>query len=207
MHSARKLKSVLAAVPAVSIEQCFYRSVKDASLHKYSPPKPLYALGPGTAGARYTPVGGRHVSYVSDRPLTTLCEVAGIASSLLQAGAVLPYPLTIYSIKVKLKHVLDLTDPVNCKALGTTIKELDGPWEQQMKNGDPVLTHILASAAYATGRFQGMKFSSHEDPSTTNLMIWAETVKYPCFVEVLDSTGQMADRIPKSRKATAKKPP
>jgi RES domain-containing protein len=207
MHAAKKLKSILASVPAISIEQCFYRSVKNASLHNYNPPKPLYALGPGNEGARYTPVGGPPCLYVSAKPLTTLCEVAGIASSLLEAGAVLPYPLTLYSVKVKLKYVLDLADPEVCKALGTTLQELDGSWEQQLKNSVPVPTHILASAAHASGRFQGIKFVSHEDPTTINLMIWTETIRYPCYVEVQDSTGQMADRIPKSRKTSGKRPP
>jgi len=52
---------------------------------------------------------------------------------------------------VQLKHVLDLTDKA-VGALGTTFAELDTPWEEQMKNGKFVPTHVLAVAAHDSGR-------------------------------------------------------
>jgi RES domain-containing protein len=199
MHSPKKLASVLAKLPPISVSQSFYRSVNHASLHKCVPPKPLYALGPGLEGSRYTPKGGPPCLYVSAKPLTTLCEVAGIASALLDAGAIIQQPLTLYAIRVQLKHVLDLTDNSVVEALGTTFAELDAPWEEQIRNSKPVPTHVLAIAAHNSGRFQGIRFFSHEYPGTVNLAIWTNTVKRPSFIEVIDASGELSDRLPKPR--------
>ena len=72
---------------------------------------------------------------------------------MLDAGVIIQQPLTLYAIKVHLRHVLDLTDKAVVDALGTTFTELDGAWEEHMINGKPVPTHVLAVAAHDSGQF------------------------------------------------------
>ena len=83
MYAQKKLSTVLATIPTISIHQSFYRSVDNASFYEYDPPQPLYGLGLGITGARFTPKNGPPALYVSEQPLTTLCEASGIAASLL----------------------------------------------------------------------------------------------------------------------------
>ncbi|MBX9950344.1 MAG: RES domain-containing protein [Candidatus Obscuribacterales bacterium] len=203
MHSEDVLADVLANLPAVPINGTYHRSVANASLYrKGRKPKLLFSLGAGMNGARFTPKGGPPCLYVSAQPVTTLSEVSGIASSLVLAGLVaIPQPTTAFSMNVNLhRGILDLTNTDNLDKLGTTLAELDGPWEEQMKNGEPVPTQDLAKAVYESKRFQGLQFFSHEAPGQVNIMIWTETVKAPSVVEVIDGSGKLADRIPKIRK-------
>ncbi|MBY0548046.1 MAG: RES domain-containing protein, partial [Candidatus Obscuribacterales bacterium] len=154
------MADVLANLPAVPINGTYHRSVANASLYrKGRKPKLLFSLGAGMNGARFTPKGGPPCLYVSAKPVTTLSEVSGIASSLVHAGVAIPQPTTAFSMSVNLhRGILDLTNAAILDALGTNLAELDGPWEEQMKNGDPVPTQILATAVYESKRFQGLRF-------------------------------------------------
>lgn len=202
MHPPDDLAVVLATLPAIPTNGTYHRSVANASLYrKGRKPKLLFSLGAGMNGQRFTPKGGPPCLYVSAQPVTTLSEVSGIASSLVLAGVAIPQPTTAFSMNVNLhRGILDLTDAAILDALGTNLAELDGPWEEQMKNGDPVPTQILAKAVYESKRFQGLRFFSHEAPGQVNVMIWTESIKAPSVVEVIDGSGKLADRIPKLRK-------
>jgi RES domain-containing protein len=202
MHSPDILAAVLRTLPAVPMSGTYHRSVANASLYQgRRKPKYLYALGPGREGARYTPKGGPPCLYVSAEPVTTLSEAAGIASSLVLAGIAIPQPTSAFSMTVDLhRGLLDLTDPNVLAQLGTDLTELDGPWEKQVLNGDPVPTQILAIAAYDSKCFQGIRFYSHEDPGKVNIVIWTETVKAPSAVAVIDSSGAKIERIPRIHK-------
>jgi RES domain-containing protein len=196
------LAKVLAHLPAIPIAGTYHRSVANASLYrKRHKTKLLFSLGPAITGARFTPIGGPPCIYASKHPATTLSEASGIASSLFHAGIAIPQPTTAFSMEVIL-HLgfLDLTDTANLDKLGTNLEELNGNWNEQMKNGLPVPTQILVTAIYDSKRFQGLQFFSHEAPDQINIMIWTETVKSPSSIEVIDSSGQLADRIPKIRK-------
>jgi RES domain-containing protein len=202
MHSPDILAAVLSTIPAVPINGTYHRSVANASLYQgRRKPKYLYALGSGREGARYTPKGGPPCLYVSAEPITTLSEAAGIASSLVLAGIAIPQPMSAFSMKVDLHQgLLDLTDASVLTQLGTDLGELDGPWEQQALNGEPVPTQILSIAAHASSRFQGIRFYSHEDPGKINIVIWTETVKAPSAVAIVDSSDTVTERIPRLRK-------
>ncbi|MBP6745838.1 RES family NAD+ phosphorylase [bacterium] len=202
MHAPNILATVLASLKAIPIEATFHRSIANAVLYrKGRKPKLLFALGAGANGARFTPVGGPPCLYVSAKPITTISEATGIASSLIAAGQAIPQPHTAFSMRVKLhRGVIDLTDETTILELGSCAAELDGDWLEQMRSEEPILTQILATAIYESNRFQGIRFFSHGDPGQINLMIWTKKVKAPSFVEVIDSSSVLADRIPKLRK-------
>ncbi|MBP9093444.1 RES family NAD+ phosphorylase [bacterium] len=202
METPDILATVLLTLPAVPINSTYHRSVANASLYQgRRRPKYLYALGPGREGARFTPKGGPPCLYVSAEPVTTLSEATGIASALVLAGLAIPQPMSSFSMTVYLhRGLLDLTDTEVLAKLGTDLTELDGPWEQQVINGDPVPTQILATAAYASKRFQVIRFYSHEDPGKVNIVIWTEMVKSPSAVVVIDGTSTINERIPRIHK-------
>ena len=138
--------------------------------------------------------------YVAEHQYTALAEVDhSITSSLRKSGRITPSPpLTIYAIHVKLNRVLDLADKAVVDALGTNFAELKEAWAQQMKNGDPVPTHILAEAVYDSHRYQAIRFLSVEHKGGINLVVWTRKIRKPCFVEVYDPSSRLAARIPKS---------
>jgi hypothetical protein len=115
---------------------------------------------------------------------------------LLEAGVIIKRPLITYAIKVKLKHVLDLTDRAIIETLGTTFEELNGPWKEQLKNKKPVPTHILAHIAHKVDRFEGIKFRSHDQPRVANLLVWTDNIKSSSYIEVLDDTKTLWARLP-----------
>ena len=93
MLSGNKLRMALAAAPTIALDGYFYRSVEEASLHKFDPPQPLYALGPGLSGQRFTPPGGPPALYVAEQQYTALVESTHlITSSLREAGLVAHSP-------------------------------------------------------------------------------------------------------------------
>jgi RES domain-containing protein len=202
MHSADILAAALKAIAPVPINGTFHRAVANAALYQgRRKPKYLYSLGPGRSGARYSPIGGPPCLYVSEEPVTTLSEAGGIASSLVRAGIAIAQPTTAFSMNVNLhRGALDLTDAGVVEQLGTSFIELDGPWEQQALTGGPIPTQDLGIEAYATKRFQGILFFSHEDPGKKNLVIWTATIKSPSVVTVIDSSNATTERIPRVRR-------
>lgn len=201
MHDERTLKAALRELPNPGLTGYFYRAVAEAALHRFDPPQPLYALGPGTGGQRFTPPGGPPALYVAENQGTALVEhTHAITSGLRAAGLLLPAPpVVLYGIEVRLVHILDLTNRTVLEALDTDEAELKGPWAQQLKNGDLVPTHILASAAYDSHRFQAIRYPSAEVIDGVNLVVWTRKVRTPCYLEVYDPTGRLAARIPRRR--------
>jgi len=82
MHDRAKLQAVLAKLKANPIKGIFYRSVPAGALFKFDPPQPLWSLGPGMSGQRFTPIGGPPALYVAESPQTTLYEGNALAASL-----------------------------------------------------------------------------------------------------------------------------
>lgn len=202
MHQKAQLAKILAILPNPSLSRYFYRSVDNSAMHSTKPPNPLYSLGPGVRGQRYTPIGGPPALYVSNKPYTAFAEGTHSITSSLSQTIVPPAPVIVYAIQVNLKHILDLTDKNVLNALGTTIEELQGPWADQVVNGVDVPTHLLAGTVHKTHRFQGMLFNSKEHPEGINLIIWTNKVRSPSYVEVYDPTGKLAARIPKTQQKT-----
>jgi RES domain-containing protein len=196
MHAKAKLRKVLESIENPPISGWFYRAVKHSALYSNDPPNPLYSLGPGKTGQRFTPLGGPPALYVADKAYTAFAEgTHAITSSL--TGLIAPAePQVLFAIDVRLEHVLDLTEEKILIALGTSRGELQGPWEDQREAGLDVPTHDLAEAAYQSGRFHSMKFDSLQNPGNKNLIIWTERIEEPYYVEVYDPSKKLAARIP-----------
>lgn len=200
MHDKTKLREVLTKLSTPPIKGVFYRSVPAGALYKFDPPQPLWSLGPGKAGQRFTPIGGPPALYVAESPQTTLFEGNALAASLfahVSTRPAIPATVTI-SVRLDLRHVLDITDVSVRKALALTKDELFCPWKELMLKGLEVPTHTLADVAYGVTGLQGIRFPSNQDTAGVNLVIWPRKIKSPCYVEVEDPSGTLWQRIPKA---------
>jgi RES domain-containing protein len=200
MLEKRALRTEIARLTHPPVEGMFYRSIGAAALFALSPPQPLWSLGPGRSGQRFSPLGGPPALYVAAAPQTTLYEGNSLAATLFEGASARPsIPATVtISVRVRLEHVLDLTDKGVRRKLGLTSAELFCPWKELMLKGLEVPTHVLAEVTYEVPRLQGILFPSHQDTGGTNLIIWPRKVRSPYFVEVEDSSGMLWQRIPKT---------
>lgn len=160
---------------------------------------PLYTLGPGVNGQRFTPKGGPSALYVAEDPVTALAEYHRVERIVLVADPtyhMIANPTVHLNIQVNLDKVLDITDRSIQAALNTTTSELTGPWRKQMIMKSFCPTHVLADAVYANGNVQAMRYPSALAVNHANLIIWDERVQLPSTVTVKDSTGNLSARIP-----------
>jgi RES domain-containing protein len=159
-------------------------------------PEPLWPGGAKAFGGRFTPKGSFDTLYLSSESDTALLEVESIFKT--PKGAIVPgnkNPVTIVQVLGTLTAVLDLTDSQNAKHLKTDESELTGPWRTIT---DP-LTHRLGRAAEASGRILALKsFSAKNKHEGTIVAVFTDHLMRhgPSFVEVVDSTGKLNQRLP-----------
>jgi hypothetical protein len=102
-------------------------------------------------------------------------------------GLPLP-PTAVYSARVELRFIADLTDGRIRKTLGTTIKELTSPL--LYKSGDPPLpTHVLAKAIVMSRRFSAIRYPSARRRRGVCIAIFATILAPGEFLEVEDRSG------------------
>lgn len=199
MHPQNSLPAIIAGLPLIKLRKTLHRVVDSAALNSLSPMVPLYTLGPGRNGQRYTPRGGPNAIYAAEDQVTALAEYHQISRIALvegNASKTASNPTSNYAIEVSLTRVLDLSNPDIQQALGTSVKELTGPWRPQMIRGIFCPTHVIASAVFANGSIQAMRYPSARDSQFSCLIIWEDRIQDPSFIEVVDSSGILSARIP-----------
>lgn len=110
MHQQNSLKSVITKLPLVQAEKTLYRVVDSAALNSLTPVIPLFTLGPGRNGQRYTPKGGPNSIYAAEDLVTAFAEYNQIERSILADGStpIAPTnPTTQLTLSVNLIKVLD----------------------------------------------------------------------------------------------------
>lgn len=147
-------------------------------------------------GARFTPKRAFNTLYLASDVTTALLEVGAVfappGAPLLSSRR---NPLTLTQVEGALSAVLDLTDSAVQAAPATSDHELTGAW--RTLPSPP--THILATAAHASGRILAIR-----SPSSKYRGIGTITAVFtdlltgfrPSFLEVVDSTGRLAQRLP-----------
>lgn len=85
MYSAVDLPAIIKSLPLVHCKQTCYRIVDFATLTGFAPMVPLYTLGPGVNGQRYTPKGGPSALYVAEDPVTAQAEYHRVERVVLVA--------------------------------------------------------------------------------------------------------------------------
>ena len=133
MIAYQKLIEVLRLLPTVSYKGFLFRRVTLAALQSIQPYQFLYSLGAGREGARFTPKNGPSVLYLVDDELTAEAELkqGGFENFRKRATS----PSVIFSLRVSLKRILDLTDAKVVKNLGFLLLR----W---LPHGDSLTNHL-----------------------------------------------------------------
>ncbi|HEY9681046.1 MAG TPA: RES family NAD+ phosphorylase [Oculatellaceae cyanobacterium] len=203
MHPEAVLPDIIAGLPLREYTGLLHRLVDFATLTRYDPMMPLFTLGPGMNGQRYTPKGGPSALYAAEDVVTAHAEYHRLDRIVLVADQtfhLVANPTVALTIQVNLERVLDIADPAIQTALGTTATELTGPWRKQMIKKVFCPTQVLARAVYANGTIQGMRYPSARGVEFSNLIMWDERIAPPSFIEVRDTTGTLSARIPPKRR-------
>lgn len=66
MHPAADLPGIIAGLPLITYTGTLHRLVDFVALTGYDPITPLFTLGPGKKGQRYTPKGGPSALYAAE---------------------------------------------------------------------------------------------------------------------------------------------
>ncbi|HEY9773157.1 MAG TPA: RES family NAD+ phosphorylase [Planktothrix sp.] len=202
MLPATQLPAIITALPTIPYQRACHRIVDFAILTAFDPMMPLYTLGPGLNGQRYTPIGGPTALYVAEDLVTALAEYNRVERAVLVNDPTYQMkanPTVQLTIQTSLERVLDLTDPAVQTALNTSTTELTGPWRKQMIKKLFCPTHVLADAVYADGKIQAMRYPSARGTDRANLVIWDDRVQLPSTILIKDSTGTLSARIPAKR--------
>lgn len=200
MLAAKELRLALARMVVSRFEGLLCRAVHSGTLYGFShgklyTPRPLYNLGPPKNGARFTPKGGAPALYLAEDFETSLREYLELGKSArLAPRSATEGAIVCFTAKVRLEAVLDLTNSVVQRALGTDAHELRSPWRYRKKAGVPP-THRLGRAIAAARRFDAVRFKSSKGDGDC-FMILIETLAAPSFVEVNDPISLLTQRIP-----------
>ncbi|HMY01723.1 MAG TPA: RES family NAD+ phosphorylase [Candidatus Obscuribacter sp.] len=197
MHDALGIARALKRIAPVKYpERNLFRCVEMSALVGGANRRiqPLFDLGPGRSGQRFTPVGGPRALYVAEDPYTSYLESTGMFDSVADLAEKLADTQSTLQFRVQLEEVLDLTVADTMLELGTNQEELLASWEWQMATGARVPTQDLGAAAFASKRFQAIRFTSAKRADHANLVIFTDRVVAPAFVECTDSN--FPDRLP-----------
>jgi RES domain-containing protein len=187
----KELIAVLPKLPATVCTGTLFRRVTLAALQSVEPHQFLYALGAGKEGARFTPRRGPASLYVAEDELTAEAESKqGGFENFRKAAAP---PAVVYSLKVSLKAVLDLTDAKIVKKISSSQAELAAPWRLHRKKAP---TQILGLAAFESGKFDALRYRSTKNPKGICYIIFTLRLDGASFVELYDPDGNFAERIP-----------
>ena len=199
MYPHEKLDKIIATLPTQTLTRTCYRVVKYEDFSIKTPPDPLYSLGPGTNGQRFTPKGGPPALYISEDYITAIAESLGVSrTEIVQGGDIKFNPAVTYCIKAHLECVVDLTLPPVQQALGTSVAELSSSWIMQLANNIICPTHVLAEAIYKNSSICAIRYPAKASNEHANIMIWTDKIYAPNLVEVYDTSKKLCVRIPSS---------
>jgi len=189
--SYKELLTVLPKLPAVAYTGTLFRRVTLVSLQSVEPHQFLYALGAGKEGARFTPKHGPASLYVAADELTAEAELkqGGFENFRREAAP----PAVVYSLKVSLKAVLDLTNAKIVKKISSSQAELAAPWRLHRKKAP---TQVLGQAAFDSGKFDALRYCSTKNPKGVCYAIFTQRLDGDSFVELHDPDGNFSERIP-----------
>jgi RES domain-containing protein len=201
MHSYRTLLAKVRALTPRRLAGPWCRGVQFQYLQGPPPgapagsaPQPLW---PGASilgqGQRYTRAGGHPSLYLSESAQTSLMETDSVYRTGLNSRAA---PLVVVTIQGSLSGILDVTEPANQVALGTSLMELTGSWRLALHAGGACPTQDLGHAAAAAG-LVGLRYPSAKDvPSGINVVLFPANFGSSEWLEVYDPANRLAQKLP-----------
>lgn len=191
MIGYEELIAVLPKLPADAYAGILFRRVTLAALRSVDPHQFLYSLGASRDGARFTPKHGPACLYLAQDESTAEAESKHDGFENFRKAATAP--AVVYSLKVSLKAVLDLTKARIVKKIGSSQAELTAPWQLYPEN---VTTQILGLAAFDVGKFDALRYRSAKNPRGICYVIFTPRLDGASFVELYDPDGNFSERIP-----------
>ncbi len=198
------LLDVLPTLPVRAFVGVLYRAVSYSVLHGVHAsnphvPNPLFAEGPPTAGARFTPRGGMPSLYLaSDRSTADLeANQAYLLVQQINPAAVPGPPATVLlTARVQLDAMLDVTEPSVQALLDTTPAELTSPWRTLQPRGQRAPTQDLGAAVHQTRRAQAIWYPSAVSGGRQCIVVFTDLLTPTSFIEIYDPGTVLARRIP-----------
>jgi RES domain-containing protein len=195
-----ELKRALRRVPLIGADGPFHRFVDLWFVHHNlaggRKTEVLAGLGAKMLGGRFTPRGTFETLYVATTAATARIE----AESRITASGVVDAPSRPYVhfvVQGRLQKVLDLTDTAVLATLKTTEDEMTGPWIMGQVQGDEAPTQVLGRVVHAARRIEAILFpSSKARPDGRCLAVLPDRLKRGSFLEIVDETGLVRERLP-----------
>jgi hypothetical protein len=166
-------------------------------------PEPLYFLG-SLAGRRFTPPRGPAGLYLSFDPSTPPAELRAVAFEHgLPVSTEAHDPIVTVAVRAVVHRVLDLGDGPTRRAVGLSRAEVRADWEPGQEEylagrGPMPATQLLALATHLSGLFAGIRYPSARTRFGENLVVFPDRLERARgdVLEVVDSTGQLVQRLP-----------
>jgi RES domain-containing protein len=198
------LMATLPALPVHPFSGTLYRAVNYAALHGLhglTPfvPDALYSGGATARGARFTPVGGPSSIYLAEDRKTADLEANQpyyLVQSINPAAVPGPPPTVLFTAKVELERVLDVSDPRVQAALVTNSAELTAAWRTLQQSGQLIPTQELGKAVFETLHAQAIRYPSAVPGGGSCVVIFSDLLAPNGYVEIYDPGSAFARRIP-----------
>jgi RES domain-containing protein len=213
MLSETALHAALKGIQPVPVHGPFNRCIAlhyllpKVSVKRGGPPQPLWGLGSKTSGARFTPPNLFETVYLAEDMVTALTEVAAVVKTGAAGLTTLATnPWALISVNGVLLTVLDLTQPTIVAKLGSNDQELTGEWRYTQAGGAEAPTQLLGRVCYQTKLFDGIRYPSSKNPPQGRCVaVFPDRLKDAAYLDVYDPYGNLAQRLPPSRKLSAKR--
>ena len=211
MLTPHELQKLLPSIPRTSVHGPWTRVLA----HKYtvtpppgsSPgtlPDPLWAGGPPTRGARFTPKGGAESIYLAGDPVTALLEVSVVFHNPnAPAFTMATPPWVLFAVAGVVTEILDLCDTHIQSTLNTSLQEMTGNWSYSQelflnKLGPLPPTQVLGQAAHDSGVITGIRYPSAKSPQSTCLVVFTDRLKisHQNLLKVYDPNGFLTGQLP-----------
>lgn len=187
------LPAKLRSVRRDTLRATLTRAVSNRALFpKGAPANPNYLYTSGKPN-RYN-LDGTECFYAAMEEATALAEYRRQFIGLPSASR---QPVSLYSAKVDLVTVLDLTDATIREALGLTLGELEANWGAALP---PSRSQELGDAVARHGGIMAIRYRSVamrlNGQDGSNVVIFKAAVRGPSYVEILSDTKEPLARWP-----------
>jgi RES domain-containing protein len=149
---------------------------------------PLSAIGSLRAGGRYNARGAFEVLYLADRPDNALREIEMLPNDTGVPTKIHRVPTVIFSVRVRLQRVVDLTQDATRDMLGVSFDELVAPWRLIVAFGRVPMTHRIGAAARGAG-LEGLIVPSARQPRAKNLVVFRDCLLRGSSADIRSAKG------------------
>ncbi len=209
MLPAGTLRKVLPTLPRGPLRGPWYRTVNFDVLSRtastaLSGPQPLWPGGAARRGARFTPRAVRSAKggisaidslYLAEDESTPLAEISGVLRPAGSLVKLLFEPQVLMTVDGSLTDMLDLTDPLIQRSLGTSHSALTGAWVVQQSlylagASQMPPTQMLGLEAFRSGQIVGLRYPSSKNPGGVGIVVFTARLRPTAHrIEVFNQPG------------------